>query len=42
MIPDEDAVKPEGWLDEEPEELDDPGECWRGGRGRQEDSREPR
>ena len=24
-IPDEDAVKPEGWLDEEPAELDDPG-----------------
>lgn len=25
-IPDEDAVKPEGWLDDEPEFVDDPGE----------------
>ncbi len=25
-IPDEDAKKPEGWLDEEPAEIDDPGE----------------
>ena len=25
-IPDEDAVKPEGWLDDEPEFIDDPGE----------------
>ena len=24
-IPDEDAKKPEGWLDEEPAEIDDPG-----------------
>jgi len=36
MIPDEDAKKPEGWLDNEPEEVDDPGE-WNpneaGGRG---------
>jgi hypothetical protein len=25
-IPDEDAKKPEGWLDDEPDEVDDAGE----------------
>jgi hypothetical protein len=26
-IPDEEATKPEGWLDDEPAEVDDPGEA---------------
>jgi hypothetical protein len=27
-IPDEEAVKPEGWLDDEAAEVDDPGKPW--------------